>query len=442
MTTQVQRRSSLNQWCSNTYARFCQHIENFSPPYKTFALFGIINYPLFYIFAYHINRQDYTNLTMRLIAGVLCLALLLKDAWPDKLKLALPAYWYLTLIYCLPFFHTYLLFKNHGSPMWQLHIMLVLYMLILVVDWLSFAIILLIGTLIAWAIYSITDGTIIVIGKNIPAAICTYIFAIVIGALFSRSRLHIRENSKLKKHLQGMTTVASSIAHELRTPLASIRSGIKGSKLYLPTLIAAYEKARQAHLDIPTIRPHHYEALLTLLDDIEAETHFSNTMINMLLIKVNRTAISESEMQSCSIATCIDEAIRRYPFHPSEQAQLIHWDPKQDFIFKGNELLTIHVLFNLMKNALYYIAEAGKGEVTIFITKTRKFNQLHFKDTGAGIANDALPKLFERFYTTTPNGTGVGLAFCRMIMEGIGGSIHCDSVESEFTEFVLIFPKV
>lgn len=71
-----------------------------------------------------------------------------------------------------------------------------------------------------------------------------------------------------------------------------------------------------------------------------------------------------------------------------------------------------------------------------------KYNSLYFKDTSTGIAPEVLPHIFESFYSKTARGTGVGLAFCKSTMREFGGDIVCESVEGEFTTFVLTFPVV
>ncbi|MCZ6643270.1 MAG: HAMP domain-containing sensor histidine kinase, partial [Gammaproteobacteria bacterium] len=63
---------------------------------------------------------------------------------------------------------------------------------------------------------------------------------------------------------------------------------------------------------------------------------------------------------------------------------------------------------------------------------------------GPGIPRSRQKEIFDRFYTTTDEGlgTGIGLSFCKMVMESLGGRITCDSVEGEYTTFSLYFPKV
>nr|WP_231879297.1 ATP-binding protein [Collimonas arenae] len=68
---------------------------------------------------------------------------------------------------------------------------------------------------------------------------------------------------------------------------------------------------------------------------------------------------------------------------------------------------------------------------------------MHFTDTGAGIPQEALPNIFDGFFTTkNSGGTGVGLTFCHRVMVSFGGRIRCDSVAGQYTTFTLEFPRV
>ena len=98
---------------------------------------------------------------------------------------------------------------------------------------------------------------------------------------------------------------------------------------------------------------------------------------------------------------------------------------------------------NLIKNGLYYVQRAGKGEITISTETTDNANHILVHDTGAGIPLMVRKQIFERFYTTTRTGqgAGIGLSFCKMVMEAIGGDIKCESVEGDHTTFTLTFPR-
>src|SRR5262249_5754899 len=138
---------------------------------------------------------------------------------------------------------------------------------------------------------------------------------------------------------------------------------------------------------------------------------------------------------------CVESGIAEYGF-PIGDKKKIDATGVQDFIFYGDENLVKHIFFNLLKNALYFIEKAGKGEIKIWTTENVDYNQVYFKDTGPGIDKEKLPHIFEKFFTSdTHHGTGIGLAFCKLVMEAIGGSIQCESEIGQYTQFILNFPK-
>jgi two-component system CAI-1 autoinducer sensor kinase/phosphatase CqsS len=178
---------------------------------------------------------------------------------------------------------------------------------------------------------------------------------------------------------------------------------------------------------------------------MEIEVEQSNGIIDMLLMNAKPLKINPTDFEICSISYAIDETLKRYPFSIGEK-ELISWESTNDFLYKGKNLLTIHVLFNLIKNSIYYIMEAGRGHIEISIlpatNNESKYNFLRFRDTGSGIDAKVLPHIFDKFFSDTYHGYGIGLAFCKMVLRGYGGDITCQSIKGEYTEFMLMFPKV
>ena len=82
----------------------------------------------------------------------------------------------------------------------------------------------------------------------------------------------------------------------------------------------------------------------------------------------------------------------------------------------------------------FYIVESG----TFYATLGGK----RIKDYGRGIAKENLPHIFDRFYTKSRSGTGIGLAFCKTLMEELGGTIECKSSLGKYTRFTLTFPEL
>jgi two-component system aerobic respiration control sensor histidine kinase ArcB len=249
------------------------------------------------------------------------------------------------------------------------------------------------------------------------------------------------ELRETKHKLEGMSLVGASIAHELRTPLASLNVSVNMLKDTLPILLNSYQLAKAAELPIENIEPSELMLLDKKFNAMHKEIRASLTFIDMLLVNIN-PSIDKTKIEVFSINRCIDDALTRYPFSV-KQHELILWQPDahNDFMVKGELLLVTHVLFNLIKNALYFVMKAGKGNIQISIERGEHNNTLYFKDTGTGIAPESLPKVFDRFFSKTHHGAGIGLTFCKMVMENLGGQITCESVEGDYTLFILRFPQ-
>lgn len=241
--------------------------------------------------------------------------------------------------------------------------------------------------------------------------------------------------------IQALHAMSASIAHELRTPLMTINNQTN-IKSYLVDLVQGYEAAQKAGLEVPFIRPSHLSAIQKGLDSIGREADNARNIINELLANLKELNIAPGDLSRCSVMNCIENVLPRYSFANADERKLLHVDDANDFDFLGKELLVSHILFNLLKNAFYYISKARKGDIRLWLQHGTKYNEVHFRDTGAGIAACDLPHIFDHFFSRTKGGTGVGLSFCKMAMQNMGGDMTCDSKEGEYAEFVLLFPKL
>ncbi len=263
-----------------------------------------------------------------------------------------------------------------------------------------------------------------------------YATALLFGILTNRN-IDIVNTEKIR----AAAAIGSNVAHELRTPLASIRTLSRGIARYLPTLIDSYERNQVAERSSDSIDRRQFEQLKTLVGRIESEVDYSNTIIDMLLVNTADKPLVGLEFDRFWASSAIEEAVARYPFNNSQEKQLIRIDSAQDFEIHAPRLLVVHVLFNLIKNGLYYVQRGQKGAITISTTRGET-NQVEVRDTGAGIPPAVLSQIFEPFYTTTltGQGAGIGLSFCSMVMQSVGGKIECASAQDEYTAFTLSFP--
>jgi len=241
--------------------------------------------------------------------------------------------------------------------------------------------------------------------------------------------------------MQVMQSLSANIAHEMRTPLSGIRASITGIETYLPDLIQAHDYAREGSPDaFPAIRENHLATLRATPARITLMIDQANAVIDMLLMNLRDNSLDRRQFSLCSAADCVRQAVDRYPFKRGEREK-VRLALDEDFRFQGVEILFIYIMFNMLKNALYSIRSALKGEIIITLERGQGHNLLLFRDTGEGMEAAVLVHIFEGFFTTKPEGTGAGLAFCRRTVRSFGGEIDCDSLRGEYTEFRISLPS-
>lgn len=412
------------------------------------AIFGLINFTAQYGF-----DQEYPLPLLKTVWLGLSLSssLIIADYIPRRLMYIKKIFWNFCIIYILCFFSISQLFFTYASAQSLLNIVLSVFLLIVITDWLVATLFLIIGLLVSLLYLSLfhwhhVDLDYYLRGymllRNHLYMTFYFVWALIIATVFLRKIDKKRENFLLKRQLNITQIIASSIAHELRTPLLTIRATVEGLKRFTPLLINSYEKAKAQGVAVEPIPHDFYNALKTSLDVASNEITITNTIINILLMRLRGNHHDQNKIETFNISTPIAIAIERYPFDLSSQKKLIHVNLPNDFPCKAIKLLLIHVIFNLLKNSLYHIRKAKKGKIMIWSERHDNKNILYFKDTGTGINKKNLPLLFDEFFSMTTNGTGVGLTFCKLVMNELGGAIKVDSIEDEHTTFILIFPKI
>jgi signal transduction histidine kinase len=97
------------------------------------------------------------------------------------------------------------------------------------------------------------------------------------------------------------------------------------------------------------------------------------------------------------------------------------------------------VFFNLIKNAME--AMQAEGQLSILARKDDDYVYLQFVDTGSGISEEALSKVFQAYYTTKDEGHGLGMMIVQRIMRDHGGHINIESRKDVGTAITLQFPQ-
>lgn len=433
-------RTRIGRLLTAASEAFKRDTAHFSSRHFYFGLVAGMGFPLYYFVWQVLFPQPYETLPLRLLGTAIFVPIILVKLWPESLKRYFPLYWYLALLFALPFFFTFMLLKNGGSTVWLLSTLVALFVMILLLDWINLLVHITVGVACAVLAFHLTTGIPAHFAFESLEYVPIYMFATVMGIIVNYTADKMRAERR-----QAMLATAGMVAHELRTPLLSVKSGAAGLRQYLPVLMDAYRLAVDHKLTADSIRGTHLDSMAGVLDRIETEADRSNTVIDMLLYTVHGLGVEGRELVPCAMSRCIETALRRYPFASERERALVHWDARADFSFVGSELLMVHVIFNLLKNALRHIAIAGKGSISINVESGPVGNRLIFTDTGTGIPADVLPHIFTRYYAWPRHGrgvvetTGIGLSFCREVVQAFHGSIECDSRAGEYTRFLVRF---
>ena len=386
----------------------------------------IVNYPSYWII-WGAQTNDMLDIVLRLIAIFLCVGLLIREKWPIFLQAYFNIYWYLTLIFCLPFFFTFMTLKYHGSGVWLMNCMSALFFNMMTTHLLGFFITTTLGVALGVACFHLFMppfhldlGTI-----DLYSIFWTFFAALVIGALFSYSRSQVQDEK-----LQSLNLLGGMIAHEMRTPFGTIIAISHNIKVILEKYKVTPKK----------LSPQDMGYFEEFAHNLKITVKNSNSTIDSLLINLKGN-IKTLPQKPLRMSTCIKNAVEHYPFLEDEREK-VSLMVTEDFQVVGNPNLIEHVFFNLIKNSLYFIKEARKGVISIQVETKPNYNLVTFRDTGKGVSPQSLKKLFDPFYTERPQGTGIGLSFCKRVMESVGGNITCASIEGEFIEFYLYFPKI
>ena len=261
-----------------------------------------------------------------------------------------------------------------------------------------------------------------------------WVFAVVAGVYFNRNKAVV----ELEK-LQTLSDAGSYLAHELRTPLTGIATRIKGVERYLPVLMQGF---RRNESNTSGLNENKLRLLEESCSDVIEQVEYAHSLINMFLVRSNKNIAIGADLVDVSGQELVSKAIEMYPFASSSEKDMIEVECQEDFVVTGPKLIYVHVLLNLLKNAIRYAHKASDRWVGISIYLAGRDGVIAVADRGPGIRKQDFGKIFEHFYSTSAagEGFGVGLSFCRRVLEGVGGSVTVESEPYKLTRFILRFP--
>jgi len=218
----------------------------------------------------------------------------------------------------------------------------------------------------------------------------------------------------------------ANVSHELRTPLTSIKG-------YAETL------KEEGITDLDNAK--------RFLEIIEIEADRLNVLINDLMeLSEIENKNEDVNISRHSLKSIIEEVIDVISISASKKKVSVAVDMPEAIDVWANRDRIKQLLLNLIDNGIKYNKEGGS--VTVSVSQAENMLKIAVKDTGSGIAEKDIPRLFERFYRVDKSrskalgGTGLGLSIVKHISELYGGSVTVTSEKDEGSEFIVKMPII
>ena len=209
----------------------------------------------------------------------------------------------------------------------------------------------------------------------------------------------------------------ANMSHEIRTPLNAI--------VGFSSLLTSTENAAEKEL-YNSLIGHNNKLLLNLINDVIDLSKIESGYLELRPDWVNLTEL-------------LDESVAEYAHQVPSGVELLTNYPAHDSLVELDSLRIKQILSNFLSNAL---KNTATGHVEVFYEVDHQSVRIGVKDTGRGIPQNMLEKIFERFekLDSFAKGAGLGLPICKLIVEKMNGRILVDSQLGIGTTFIIELP--
>ena len=209
----------------------------------------------------------------------------------------------------------------------------------------------------------------------------------------------------------------ANMSHEIRTPLNAI--------VGFSSLLTSTESAAEKEL-YNSLIGHNNKLLLNLINDVIDLSKIESGYLELRPDWVNLTEL-------------LDESVAEYAHQVPSGVELLTNYPAHDSLVELDSLRIKQILSNFLSNAL---KNTATGHVEVFYEVDHQSVRIGVKDTGRGIPQNMLEKIFERFekLDSFAQGAGLGLPICKLIVEKMNGRILVDSQLGIGTTFIIELP--
>jgi two-component system sensor histidine kinase HydH len=237
------------------------------------------------------------------------------------------------------------------------------------------------------------------------------------------SEKHARAEAALRRRdrLAAMGELASTVAHEVRNPLNAAS-------------MTAQRLRREFLGSVPGGGPERAE-LEELLSVMTSETQRIDRIVQQFLEYARPPRLAR---EAVDLGALLREVGERASSLAESRGVHLDVDASGPGSARVDPAQLRQALDNLIRNAVD--ATPAGGRVSLAARREGAGHAIEVRDTGAGIAPDELPRIFDLYYTTKPDGTGVGLAVTQQIVTAHGGTIEVDSRPGAGTAMTVHLP--
>ena len=384
---------------------------------------------------------DYKNpslypevIVFRWISAAMASVIFFKSYWPASIKKYFALYWYTTLFFSLSFTSAYMMVNEFHNHFWMTNAAFCIMILAMVVDWSMFVGFTVVGGILALLVsnmrYSLISSASTDVYTDFDTMYYTfYVLAmsIIIGVVFARGR-----QKEMAARIEEQDFFSSSMAHEAQSPTANMSMSI----LSLIDVIKRHER-NEGNDVVIRISKNHADYYRNRVKDCSALATNAPQELRCTLLSTMKD-VPQSVKYAFSVRELIEESLSDLPFGDHHKCRFLFQGGEDFLVFTARPFLK-NVFYNIYRNAISHAFEEGKDQ---FMAVRIEGHKVYFADNGRGISPANLPHIFERFYTASESGTGIGLSFCDHVMHDLGGYIECKSWEGIGTEFILSFPEI
>jgi two-component system, CAI-1 autoinducer sensor kinase/phosphatase CqsS len=391
---------------------------------KGLGLFTLFGNPLFwYVWAVWIP-QPYENLPLRLFTASTGLLLIDNRVSNDPTSQLSGQIFIAVACFELPFLFSWMYLCNGGNHAWLASMAAMILIYYFITDWRIATVGLTAGGLVARVAFefwgppvAVPMTTELLLTNTMVIAFC-----VSMGMLLGVSSANLR-----REQLAHTLTTMGIMAHELRTPLATmalIGDAIRGGA-------AESQGATAKKLEQLSWRLH------MLVRNMNHQIDMQIANARLMRLPGHKEAVSAGDL--------VREAVANYPFRSTRERGCVDVRVSRDFLFEGSHALFAQVIDNLMKNAMRSLAAASTapqpGDLTIQVEAGGGRGRILFTDRGTGIDPELQPRIFEPFFSTNRGtGHGLGLAFCRRVVDSARGTIRVRSEPGHGATFTIELP--